>query len=207
VHITIVGASNTYAVSFASRAVAAGHHVTIVGPSRGQAEAFATKIHAATATGPNDPIIDNVIFLAMPYNCVLDARGFLGRQLDGRIVADLTTPIDPETFEPIQPEAGSAAQEITKTRPGARVVKAFSPRFVGPPQVEKNSTQQTPDVFLAGDDVEAKHVIAQLFDEGGLRPIDVGPLRRGRELEAVGYLSVATPFSLEGCFVAGQSQD
>ena len=82
-------------------------------------------------------------------------------------MADLTTPIDPEEFEPIQPEAGSAAQEIARARPGATVVKAFSPRFVDPPQVEKTSTQQTPDVFLAGDDVEAKHVIAQLFDEGG----------------------------------------
>ena len=43
--------------------------VTIVGPSCGQAEAFATKIRAATATGPNDPIVDNVV-IDMAYNCV-----------------------------------------------------------------------------------------------------------------------------------------
>jgi hypothetical protein len=178
--------------------------VAIVGPSRGQAEAFAKKINAATATGPHDPIVDNVIFLAMPYNCVLDARDFYGRQLDGRIVVDLTTPIDFETFEPIHPEAGSAAQEITKARPGARVVKAFNPMFVGPWEPEQNSTQQTRDVFLAGDDVEAKHLIAQFFDVGGLRPIDVGPLQRARELEAAGYLSIAARLSLEAGFVAGQ---
>jgi len=203
-HVTIVGASDTYALGFASWAVAAGHHVTIVGPSRGQAEAFAKKINAATATGPHDPIVDNVIFLAMPYNCVLDARDSYGRQLDGKIVVDLTTPIDPGTFEPIHPDAGSVAQEITRARPGARVVKAFNPRFMGPLGAEQNSTQHTRDVLLVGDDVEAKHLIAQLFDEGGLRPIDVGPLRRARELEAVGYLSIAARLSLERVFVAGQ---
>ena len=39
-----------------------------------------------------------------------------------------------------------------------------------------------------------------------LRPIDVGPWRRARELEAVGCLSVATRFSLEAGIVAGESQ-
>ena len=62
-------------------------------------------------------------------------------------MAEWTTPIDPERFEPIQSKAGSAAQEIPKARPGTRVVKAFIPRFVGPPQVEQKSTQQTRDVF------------------------------------------------------------
>jgi 8-hydroxy-5-deazaflavin:NADPH oxidoreductase len=200
-HITIVGASDTYALGFTSWAVAAGHQVTIVGPSRGQAEAFAKKINAARATGPHDPIVDNVIFLAMPYNCVLDARDFYGSQLDRKIVVDLTTPINPGTFERIHTEAGSVAQEITRARPGARVVKAFNPRFIGTLGAEQGSTQHTRD--LAGDDVEAKHLIAQLFDEGDLRPIDAGPLRRARELEAVGYLSVVTRLSLAADFVAG----
>lgn len=69
VDIAIVEARNTYAGGFASRAIGAGHRVTIVGPSCGQAEAFATKIRAATATGPNDPIVANVV-IDMPYNCV-----------------------------------------------------------------------------------------------------------------------------------------
>ena len=51
--------------------------------------------------------------------------------------------------------------------------------------------------FLAGDDVEAKHLIAQLFDEGGLHPINVGPLRVARELEAVS-LSPCCSTSLSG---------
>jgi hypothetical protein len=191
-----------FARGLATWAVAAEHNVTIVGFNRGQAEELVKSVHAARAADPRDPLLDNVIFLAMPYNCVLDARDSYGKQLDGKIVVDVTTPIDLDTFEPIHPEAGSAAQEIAKGRPGAKVVKAFHPRFAGTLVAEQNAGQEMRDVFLAGDDVEAKRLVAQLFKEGGLRPIDVGPLRRGRELEAVGYLYVAKRHFMKAGFAA-----
>jgi hypothetical protein len=40
------------------------------------------------------------------------------------------------------------------------------------------------DVFLAGDDERAKARVATLVRDGGMRPVDTGPLRRARELEA-----------------------
>ena len=193
-----------FARGLATWAVAAEHNVTIVGFNRGQAEELVKSVHAARAADPRDPLLDNVIFLAMPYNCVLDARDSYGKQLDGKIVVDVTTPIDLDTFEPIHPEAGSAAQEIAKRRPGAKVVKAFHPRFAGTLVAQQGSGQEMRDVFLAGDDAEAKRLVTQLFKEGGLRPIDVGCLRRARELEAVGYLYLATRFSFEAALVAGR---
>jgi len=44
------------------------------------------------------------------------------------------------------------------------------------------------DVFIAGDDAEAKQTVADLVSSGGLRPIDAGPLRRARELEGFQFL-------------------
>jgi hypothetical protein len=44
------------------------------------------------------------------------------------------------------------------------------------------------DVLLAGDDADAKGKVAALARDGGLNPIDVGPLKRARELEAAGLL-------------------
>ena len=46
-------------------------------------------------------------------------------------------------------------------------------------------------VFLASDDDDAKATVGQLVGDGGLRPVDAGPLRRARELEALGYLHMA----------------
>ena len=47
------------------------------------------------------------------------------------------------------------------------------------------------DVLIAGDAEDAKETVSQIVTDGGLRPIDAGPLRRAREIEALGYLHMA----------------
>jgi predicted dinucleotide-binding enzyme len=47
------------------------------------------------------------------------------------------------------------------------------------------------DVFIAGDDADAKASIAQLVRDGGLRPIDVGALANARHLEGFQLLHMA----------------
>ena len=46
------------------------------------------------------------------------------------------------------------------------------------------------DVLIAGDDAEAKATVTQLVRDGGLNPLDVGPLARAHQLENLGYLSI-----------------
>jgi predicted dinucleotide-binding enzyme len=46
------------------------------------------------------------------------------------------------------------------------------------------------DVFIAEDDQAAKDTIASLVRDGGLIPVDVGPLPRSRQLEGLGYLGI-----------------
>jgi len=43
-------------------------------------------------------------------------------------------------------------------------------------------------VFIAADDDDAKRLVAKLVEDGGMRAIDAGPLKRARELEAAGLL-------------------
>jgi predicted dinucleotide-binding enzyme len=49
---------------------------------------------------------------------------------------------------------------------------------------------QPHDVLIAGDDKEAKEMVAKLVHDGDLRAIDVGPLERARELEGLGFLGI-----------------
>jgi predicted dinucleotide-binding enzyme len=70
---------------------------------------------------------------------------------------------------------------------GIQVVKAFNTTFAGP-LVAGAVAGQPLDVLIAGDDEQAKGLVAQLVRDGGLRPIDAGVLARARELEALGYL-------------------
>jgi predicted dinucleotide-binding enzyme len=52
-------------------------------------------------------------------------------------------------------------------------------------------------VLIAADD-DAKQKVSHLVADGGLRPIDVGPLARAQELEQLGFrhISIQQPFGL-----------
>ena len=69
-------------------------------------------------------------------------------------------------------------------------MKAFNTTFAGT-LVAGEVAGQPLDVFIAGDDDEAKETVAGLVRAGGLNPIDAGPLRRARELERLGFLHMA----------------
>jgi len=47
------------------------------------------------------------------------------------------------------------------------------------------------DVLIASDADDAKETVRRIVADGGLRPIDAGPLKRAREIEALGYLHMA----------------
>jgi predicted dinucleotide-binding enzyme len=69
-------------------------------------------------------------------------------------------------------------------------VKAFNTTFAGT-LVEREVGGQQLDVLIAGDDDEAKQKVSQIAADAGLRPVDVGPLRRAQQLEQLGFLHIA----------------
>jgi predicted dinucleotide-binding enzyme len=75
-------------------------------------------------------------------------------------------------------------------------VKAFNTTFA-PTLVAGEVGGQLLDVLIAGDDEAAKRKVAQLVSDGGLRPLDVRPLRRARQLEQLGFLHIAVQQPLE----------
>jgi NADPH-dependent F420 reductase len=188
--ITIIGTGNM-ARGIASRLLAGGHSVTLLGTETQKAEALAGELSGDVRAGQvGDPLSGDVVVLAVWYAVVQDVLSRYGDQLTGKVVVDITNPLDVEAFEPLSLDAGSAAQEIAATVPGARVVKAFNTTFAGT-LAEGTVAGQPLDVFLASDDEDAKAIVGQLVSDGGLRPVDAGPLRRAHELEALGYLHMA----------------
>jgi 8-hydroxy-5-deazaflavin:NADPH oxidoreductase len=185
--ITIIGTGNM-ARGIGTRALAGGHDVTLVGTEPEKAQALAGELGGSARAG--ESVEGDVVILAVPYAAAADIVRSYGDQLDGKVVVDITNPVDLNTFEPLQVE-GSGAQQIAAAAPGgARVVKAFNTTFAGT-LVEGAVSGQPLDVFIAGDDEGAKGTVSQLAESGGLRPVDAGPLVRARELEALGYLHMA----------------
>jgi 8-hydroxy-5-deazaflavin:NADPH oxidoreductase len=129
-----------------------------------------------------------VVILAVYYPGTLELARELGDRLAGKVVVDISNPLN-QTFDGLATAPGtSAAEEVATTVPtGTRVVKAFNTTFSGT-LVEGQVAGQPRDVFIAGYDEEAKETVAQLVRDGGLRAIDVGPLERARHLEGLGMM-------------------
>jgi hypothetical protein len=188
--ITIIGTGNM-ARGIGTRAVAGGHSVTLLGTERSDAESLAAELGGDTKAGVvGDPLTGDVVVLAVWYPVTLEVAERYAFDLDGKVVVDISNPLDTTTFEPVVSRAGSGVQEVAAAAPGARLVKAFNTTFAGtlvPGQVDGEQL----DVFVASDDDDAKQVVTRLAADGGLRVVDAGPLRRARELEALGYLHIA----------------
>jgi predicted dinucleotide-binding enzyme len=184
-NVTIIGTGNM-ARGIATRALAGGHAVTLLGTSADKASALAGELSGEVRAGAvGDPLDGDVVVLAVPYSALEDVLGRYGSQLGGKVVVDITNPVDFSSFAPLDVAAGSAAQEIAGKLDGGRVVKAFNTTFAGT-LASGDVAGQPLDVLIASDDADAARTVAQLAADGGLRAIEAGPLAPAHELEALG---------------------
>ncbi|MGF6821976.1 putative dinucleotide-binding enzyme [Microbacterium sp. ZKA21] len=153
---------------------------------------------AATAAGPigahagvvGDAIAGEIVVLAVPYPALAELAAVYGEQLTGKVVVDLSNPVDFATFDGlVVPADSSAAAELAASAPGARVVKAFNTNFAST-LVSGELGGEPTTVQIAGDDDSAKHLLADVLVAAGLRVADTGSLARARELEALGFLQM-----------------
>jgi NADPH-dependent F420 reductase len=190
--VTIIGAGNM-GRGIGTRLVAGGNEVQLIDRDPAEAQALAAELgDAASAEAQDDAFDGDVVVLALYYPGAKDAVQQYREQLAGKVVVDITNPVDLSTFDGLAtPPGTSAAEEIAALVPeGTPVVKAFNTTFAGTLAAGEAAGQQL-DVLIAGDDEDAKRKVAGLAEAGGLRPIDVGPLRRAQQLEQLGFLHMS----------------
>jgi NADPH-dependent F420 reductase len=194
--VTIVGAGNM-ARGIGTRVAAGGHSVRLHDRTRSKAEELATALNQeaqgadCTAVDAGTAADSGVVVLALPYPAGRDIAGEWAGALSGKVVIDISNPVDFTTFDSlVVPPGTSAAEQIAEAAPEALVVKAFNTTFAGPLATGQVAGRPL-DVFIAGDDDTAKRTVSELVTSGGLRALDVGPLRRARELEGFQFLHMA----------------
>ncbi|WP_454042981.1 NADPH-dependent F420 reductase [Cellulosimicrobium sp. Marseille-Q8652] len=179
--MTIIGAGNMGS-AIASLALAAGTSVQVLTRE-------ATEVDPrATAGTVGDDVTGDVVVLALPYPAVGEVLDAYAGRLEGRVLVDITNPLDFSTFDSLVVPAGSsAAAEIQARVPGARVLKAFNTTFAATLSSGTVGTLPT-TVLVAGDDADAKAALAAAVT--GVRVVDAGSLKRAHELEALGFLQL-----------------
>ncbi len=195
-NVTVLGTGNM-ARAISSLRLAGGNNVTLVGrdPEKSAAAVQELAHYAAngsriTATSYDGTIADHVVINTIWYPVSLEVLSKYGSHLNGKILVDISNPLNQTYDDLVTPPGSSAAEEIARTLPAeVKVLKAFNTTYAGV-LTQGNLAGGPLDVFIAGDDEQAKATLAKLIEAGGQRPIDVGPLKRARLLESLGLLSI-----------------
>ncbi len=195
-NITILGTGNM-ARGIGTRLVAGGNSLTLLSRDPEEGAGLAAELQAAARTGATvqalplgSPLRDDVLILAVPYTAQAEIIKQYYVQLPGKILVNITNPLNATYDGLATPPGSSDAEEVARMAPaGTRVVKAFNTTFART-LVTGQVAGQSLDVFIAGDDATAKATISQLVEAGGLRAIDTGPLSRARQLEGIGLLGI-----------------
>jgi 8-hydroxy-5-deazaflavin:NADPH oxidoreductase len=151
----------------------------------------ATVDHITTADQGKGTVTGELVILAVPYPALDSIVNSYGDQLAGRIVVDITNPLNFETFDSLTvPADSSAAAELAAALPSSKVLKAFNTTLAGTLAAKTVGPHPT-TVLIAGDDADAKAALAAAVTAGGVEAVDAGPLSRARELEALGFLQLS----------------
>jgi predicted dinucleotide-binding enzyme len=166
--IGIIG-SGGMAAAIGGLAAKAGHTVEVTSRDAAKARTLAEQFGAGATTGTFGAVpAGDIVILAVPYSAVLDVVKQYGEALAGKLLVDITNPVASDYASFVTPEDSFGAQEIAKAAPAnADIVKAFNTQFshvlaAGP--VEGHPL----DVFLAGDDAQAKARVSAFVESLGL---------------------------------------
>jgi predicted dinucleotide-binding enzyme len=190
--IDIIG-SGHMARGIATRMLHGRNNVRIISRNDSQMRDLVESLGAgATGAYMGSPLTSNVVILAIPHAATREVILEYSDGLDGKVIVDISNPVDYATMDRLTTEPGSSAAEETAAMLAGRaeVVKAFNTTFAK--TLATGSVAGLPlDVFIAGDSESAKAKVSALVAGSGMRPIDTGPLRWARELEAFMLLITA----------------
>ncbi|MBY8858999.1 NAD(P)-binding domain-containing protein [Nocardia sp. CA2R105] len=186
--ISIIGLGGM-ARALAARALAAGNAVEIIGRDEAEAAEVARALGDGATTGRLGAVpAAEIVILAVPYSSAASLVEQYGNALSGKVIVDIANPFAADFTGLATSEGSSAAQEIAAVASAdARVVKAFNTIFATV-LADDAAQGRSLDVFIAGDDAQAKAKVSAFIESLGLRPLDTGPLRMARSLEETGLL-------------------
>ena len=187
--IAVIGTGNM-GTGLASILAKAKHEVVIGSRDMAKAATLASQIGYGVTGGDIEAAakMADIIILATPFPFAAQTLKAAG-DLSKKIIIDISNPITPDFQGLTVGLTTSAAEEIQKLAPQAKVVKAFNTIFAQllPNEAREDKTLQ---VFIAADDAEAKTEVSALVKSLGFDAVDAGPLSNSRFIEPIGEMNI-----------------
>ncbi len=186
-NITLIGTGNMGS-GLAKHIAKAGHSLAITGRDAAKAQALAQENNARfKATNAAEGA--DVVILATAYADVYTALSAVGN-ISGKVVIDITNPLTPDYMGLTIGHTTSAAEEIQKAFPKAKVIKAFNTVFAQALVAGPSLEGEIVPVYYAGDDTSAKETVKTLIQSTGFAAVDAGGLHNSRYLEPLAGLNI-----------------
>ncbi len=200
--VAIIGAGNV-GTALATSIARAGHDVIITSHDPEDAASAAATSGARVVRSNADAAAEaDVVIPAVSFQDVAAVASEIAAPAAGKPVVDVTNRIGFGVDGPEIDTTSSNAEALATLLPKSSIVKAFNTLFASK-QVDPVTDGVQLDGFVAGDDASAKAKVIELVRSIGLRPIDVGPLVRARQLEALAFLNMALNIVNQGSWQSG----
>lgn len=187
--IAVIGTGNM-GTGLASILAKAKHDVVIGSRDMAKAATLASQIGYGVTGGDIEAAakMADIIILATPFPFAVQTLKAAG-DLSKKIIIDISNPITPDFQGLTVGLTTSAAEEIQKLAPQAKVVKAFNTIFAQllPNEAREGKTLQ---VFITADDAGAKTEVSALVKSLGFDAVDAGPLSNSRFIEPIGEMNI-----------------
>jgi len=182
--ISIIGTGNM-ARTIGTLAVAGGNTVEVIGRDQAKATELATALGDGAITGEFGAVpAGDIVIVAVLYADVVPVVSRYGDALAGKVIVDISNPFNAAADGLAIAENTSIARDVATAAPAsASVVKAFNTVFG-----HVLDKRVPADVFIAGDDEQAKANVATFVTSLALRPRDVGGLSMAHWLEGAGLI-------------------
>lgn len=190
--IAIIGATGNMGSALA-KSLAKGNYRLLLKSSRQEAlkelaEAIMAETPAADIEGiacPREASWEaDVIIPAVPFDAQPDVAERIREVANQKIVISIANPLNETYTGMVTPGNTSAAEELQKLLPHAKVVKAFNTTFAADFASPVINGQQV-DAFIAGNDSDALETVSELVMTTGFNPIVSGDLSASRMLESM----------------------
>lgn len=190
--IAVLGGTGKEGSGLALRWAHAGHEVVIGSRDAEKAQRVAEELNLALgeakiAGADNTSAAQGaeIVVLAVPYTAHKDTLSGVKDALQGKVLVDVTVPMNPnDIFRVSVPAGGSASKEAQAlVGDGVKVVTAF--QNISSTHLKKLDAVIECDVLVCGDDDAAKQAGMTLVKDAGMRPWDAGPLDNAVVIEGL----------------------
>lgn len=208
--IAIIGATGNMGAAIA-KSIAKGHYrLLLCGHQPDKLAAVARDVLAAHP-GADVEALDcsrqagweaDIIISAVPFSAERQVAEQIREVANQKIVVSIANPLNATYDGLVTAPDTSAAEELQKLLPNARVVKAFNTTFAADfetPVIEGKRA----DAFVAGNDEEALQQVSELVTTAGFNPIAAGRLSVSRTLEQMQLLLIQLGMKYNYNWLAG----